>query len=393
MGFAMAVSAETPVTSSPSPRRFSQRRLREILTAYAFLAPATIAIFFFGIFPLGYAFYMSLYEWRLRQGDFIGFENYIEALGEPTTIFAVLGGIVLLLVAWVVWDKGTDTPPQRRALHIGAVMILAVGVSVLWFGLPLMLEQGDDDLFSAILVTAWYSIGTVPIQIGLSLVLASILYQNIKGKGIYRMLFFLPYITPSVAAAAVFRVMFISRPEGVINRFIGIFGVEPQRWLQEPSGIFELMTGQELPQLLAGPSLALMVIIIFNIWTFVGFNTVVYLAGLGQIPKDLYEAAEVDGADRWASFRNITIPLLSPTTFFLTMLGVIGTFKAFSHVYVMQLPGARETTTTASIFIFNEFYKSSQFSYAAAMAFILFGIILLLTFVQNRIMGRRVFYG
>lgn len=390
----MAVSAETPTMSLPTnPRRFSQRRLREILTAYAFLAPATIAIFIFGIFPLGYAFYMSLYEWRLRQGDFIGLENYTEALGDSWNLLFVVGGIVLLIVAWMVWDKGTDTPPQRRILRTGAAMLLAVGAATLWFTFPQMLEQGDSDLFSSLLVTAWYSLGTVPLQIGLSLVLASILYQNIKGKGIYRMLFFLPYITPAVAAAAVFRVMFISRPEGAVNRFFALFGVEAQKWLQEPKGIFEILTGQNLNEFQAGPSLALIVIIIFNIWTFVGFNTVVYLAGLGQIPKDLYEAAEVDGADRWASFRQITIPLLSPTTFFLTMLGVIGTFKAFSHVYVMQLAGARDTTTTSAIFIFNEFYKSGNFGYAAALAFILFAIILLLTVVQNRIMGRGVFYG
>ena len=390
----MAVSAETPTTSVPTTtRRISQRRLREILTAYAFLAPATIAIFIFGIFPLGYAFYMSLYQWRLRQGRYLGLENYTEALGDPLNLLFVIGGIVLLLVAWMVWDKGTDTPPQRRVLRTASAMMLAVGAATLWFTFPRMLEQGDSDLFSSILVTAWYSFGTVPLQIGLSLVLASILYQNIKGKGIYRMLFFLPYITPSVAAAAVFRVMFISRPEGIVNRFFGLFGIEAQKWLQEPRGIFEIITGQNLPELQAGPSLALMVIIIFNIWTFVGFNTVVYLAGLGQISKDLYEAAEVDGADRWDSFFHITIPLLSPTTFFLTMLGVIGTFKAFSHVYVMQLAGARDTTTTASIFIFNEFYKSGNFGYAAALAFILFAIILLLTVVQNRIMGRGVFYG
>jgi multiple sugar transport system permease protein len=393
MGFVMAVSAETPTTSAPTTRRFSQRRLREILTAYAFLAPATIAIFVFGIYPLGYAFYMSLYQWRLRQGEFIGFENYSDALGDPVNLLFVIGGILLLFGAWTVWDKGTDTPAQRRILYSGAGVLLVIGIAILWVTFPAMLEQGDSDLFSSILVTAWYSFGTVPLQIALALVLASILYQNIKGKGIYRMLFFLPYITPAVAAAAVFRVMFISRPEGAINRFFAFFGVEAQRWLQEPRGIFEILTGQNLPELWAGPSLALMVIIVFNIWTFVGFNTVVYLAGLGQIPKDLYEAAEVDGADRWASFRQITIPLLSPTTFFLTMLGVIGTFKAFSHVYVMQLPGARDTTTTASIFIFNEFYKSGNFGYAAALAFILFAIILLLTLVQNRIMGRGVFYG
>jgi len=139
---------------------------------------------------------------------------------------------------------------------------------------------------------------------------------------------------------------------------------------------------------------AIPTLILMRLWASMGgTQMIIFLAGLQGIPTEMYDAAAIDGANGWQRLRHITIPLLSPTTFFLTMLGVIGTFKAFSHVYVMQLPGARETTTTAAIFIFNEFYKSSKFGYAAALAFILFAIILLLTVVQNRIMGRRVFYG
>lgn len=374
-------------------RRFSKQQWQETLTAYAFLAPATITLIIFGIYPLFYAFYMSLYNWRIVRGSFAGWGNYVEALGTPMFVLMAVAGILLAVIGWFLWDEAGEQG-RRNVLpfRVGAATLAIIGIGLLWVAFPVMLETGDDDFFNSIIVTIWYSIGTVPVQIVLSLLLATILYQKIRGKAIYRMLFFLPYITPAVAAAAIFRVMFIRDDNGVINRFIGLFGVEPQRWLQERTPALELILGRDLPALIEGPSLALMVIIIFNIWTFVGFNTVVYLAGLGQISKDLYEAADVDGADRWQSFRNITIPLLSPTTFFLSMLGIIGTFKAFNHVYVMQVTGSRGATTTSAIFIFNEFYQSNKAGYAAALAFILFLIILLLTIIQNRIMGRRVFY-
>lgn len=387
----MAVAVET--APRPSARRFSQQRLREALTAYAFLAPATITLVIFGIYPLFYAFYMSLYNWRIVRGSFAGLGNYVEALGTPMFVLMAVAGILLAVIGWFLWDEAGEPRVRHKVPYrIGAAALAVIGVGLLWVAFPVMLATGDDDFFQSIIVTVWYSVGTVPIQIILSLLLATILYQNIRGKAIYRMLFFLPYITPAVAAATIFRVMFIRDDDGVVNRFIGLFGVEPQRWLQERTPALELILGYDLPALIEGPSLALVVIIIFNVWSFVGFNTVVYLAGLGQISRDLYEAADVDGADRWQAFRNITIPLLSPTTFFLTMLGVIGTFKAFNHVYVMQVAGSRGATTTASIFIFNEFYQSNQAGYSAALAFILFLIILLLTIIQNRIMGRRVFY-
>jgi ABC-type sugar transport system permease subunit len=94
------------------------------------------------------------------------------------------------------------------------------------------------------------------------------------------------------------------------------------------------------------------VIIIFGIWSFVGFNTVIFLAGLGGIPSSLYEAASIDGAGRWAQFRHVTLPLLSPTIYFLTLYAVIGTFKAFNHIYVLRSPAALGTADTVSVVIF-----------------------------------------
>ena len=104
-------------------------------------------------------------------------------------------------------------------------------------------------------------------------------------------------------------------------------------------------------------------------------------------------SGQIDGAGGWAQFRHITMPLLSPTTFFLSMVAVIGTFTAFNHIYIMRLPGARGTIDTASIVIFDAFFKSGQAGYASAMALVLFGVILSLTLAQHRVLRKRVFYG
>jgi ABC-type sugar transport system permease subunit len=125
---------------------------------------------------------------------------------------------------------------------------------------------------------------------------------------------------------------------------------------------------------------------------FIGYDITIFLAGLGNIPSELYEAARVDGAGGWKLFRNITLPLLSPTTFFLLIFTVIGTFKAFNHIWVMTEGGPGDATTTASVLIFKQLYQFNRYGYSAALAFILFAVILLLTLIQNRLAGRRVVY-
>lgn len=124
-----------------------------------------------------------------------------------------------------------------------------------------------------------------------------------------------------------------------------------------------------------------------------GYDTVIYLAGLGNISKELVEAAEIDGAGPWEVFRHITLPLLSPTTYFLSLLAIIGTFKAFNHIWVMRQGSALGTTDTFSVAIFAEFFEKTRYGYASALAFVLFAVILSLTYINNKIQGSRVFYG
>ena len=260
-----------------------------------------------------------------------------------------------------------------------------------------VIEVGDTRFLEALPITLFYSLGTVPAEIVIALVLAYILFQKIKGQEFFRMLYFLPYITPVVATAVVFRTIFSPRETSLANQFIEwvSFGsMGPFKWLFELKPFNVIFFGLEgLEGFWAGPSMALVSITFFGIWTYIGYNTVIFLAGLGAISTDLYEAAEIDGAGQWKMFRHITLPLLSPVTFYLALIAFIGTFKAFNHIYVMRVPSALGTVNTTSITIFDTFYKSNQFGYAAAQAFILFIIILALTFAQNKIFGDRVFYG
>jgi multiple sugar transport system permease protein len=191
----------------------------------------------------------------------------------------------------------------------------------------------------------------------------------------------------------VFKVLFTDRPTAPANQLFGVLGIPAQRWLLEPKGVGVLLFGAQIPSWLAGPSLALVVIMLYSIWTYVGYNAVVFLAGLGSIQPDLYEVASIDGANGWHKFRFITLPLLSPTTFFLSLIAVIGTFKAFTQIYIMRTTSAENSVNTASLYIFDTVREKGNMGYGSAMALVLFVVIIGLTLVQNRIAARRVFYG
>ncbi len=394
----MALNAR-PAGRAGVPRRVWQ----EWLTGYLFVLPSVIIIGIFGLFPIGYAIYMSLYSWRVRKGSYIGFENYLKTFGDVTGAAAFFGGLLLVLVAHWLWTDafGAGRGERRRyAQAAGALVLLAAGVAVA-LGWQRMVHTGDRAFLQGLVRTVYYGFGSVPIQIALALVLASLLFQKIRGQELFRMFYFLPYVVPAVAGAAVFRTIFSPRPEFLANTVLSWFHIPPQRWLFETKPVLEVLFGgllrhvgiEHVSGFWAGPSLALVTIIFFGIWTFTGYNAVIFLAGLGGIPRDLYEAAAIDGANRVQSFRFITVPMLSPVTFYLTVLGFIGTFQAFTHIYVMRQPAVRDAVDTASIVIFDTFYKRNNWSLAAAQSVVLFGIILILTLYQSRFFGRSVFRG
>lgn len=327
---------------------------------------------------------------------------YTEALesGEElaiwTQIITISAGFVLLILSYLLWRTAPGQDSMRQTLfRIGAAAALAVGGWVLIGEIPMAIAAGNKDWWQGLRTTVFFAAGTIPLQFIFALLIANLLFQNIRGKGLYRMIYFLPYISPLVGTAAVFRILFSERPNAPVNTFWTALGFDPLRWLNEPTGIFKLIAGNspDFPAWAAGPSLALVAIILYNVWTYVGFDIVIFLAGLGSIPSELYEAASIDGAGRWAQFRNVTLPLLSPTIYFLMLLAVIGTFKAFNHLYVMRNGAALGTTDTASVVIFEAFKRDTRYGYAAALAILLLIIISGLTVINNRIARERVFYG
>lgn len=387
----------TEATLSSMPKKagssLSRLRTREQITGYLFVLPAFIVILIFGLFPIGYSFYMSLFNWRVTKGAFVGGSNYLLIFGTWTNLLITLAGIALIVAAFLVWNSAFRTIAKGKQIAklVAAVMLILGGV-VFVTGWGQMYETGNKNFLVSLIVTFYYAIGTVPAEVIIGMILAFMLYQDIIGKDIFRMVYFLPYVTPSVTSAVVFQIIFSLRETSIANMIIGWFGIKPQGWRFEPKPFLNLL-GIDLSGFLAGPSLALISIMIYGIWSFVGYNTVIFLAGLGNIPKETYEAAEIDGASRVQMFRSITMPLLSPTTFYLTLIGFIGTFKAFNHIFVLRTPSARESVITTSLLIFDNFYKANQYGVATAQAIVLFLVILGLTMAQNKFLGEKVFYG
>lgn len=313
-----------------------------------------------------------------------------------TQIVTISAGFVLLLLSWLLWRSASYRKSLlATGLRLAGASMLVVGAWVLIAELPSAIGAGSEEWWTGLKATIFYSLGTVPFQLGIALLLAVLLFQAIRGRTAFRIVYFLPYIAPFIGTAAAFRILFSGRATAPVNSLLTAIGIGPLQWLNEPDGVFQILAGSSLdvPDTLSGPSLALVAIMFYGTWTFFGFNTVVFLAGLGSIPGELYEAAAIDGASKWAQFRHVTLPLLSPTIYFLVLWSTIGTFKAFNHIWVLRSSAALGTTDTASVMIFLSFRENARYGYASALAIMLLLIILVLTVVNNRIASRRVFYG
>lgn len=245
--------------------------------------------------------------------------------------------------------------------------------------------------------TVFFVLGVVPTGIVIPLFLAMLLRGRLFAKGFYRTIYFLPVVTSTVAVSVVWTWLF--NPErGPLNRILALVGIEPLMWLREPRGVIEMLfepLGVDLTGLLAGPSLALVSIMIVSIWKSIGYNTVLFLAGLENIPGEYYEAARLDGAGRWATFKHITWPLLSPTTYYVLIMSTITSFQSFALVYVMTPPpggGPLGTTNLLVFYLYQKAFDRFDIGYASAISVFLFLVLLGLTILQRRLAGRRVVY-
>lgn len=309
--------------SAPMPAR---RPWRSYLAAYAFILPNLAGFLTFTLFPVIAAVLLSLTQWDaiapLREARWVGFGNYIEALGFHRD---------------------------------------AAGVQ---------LVANDDRLWYYLYNTCFLMLG-VPVGMVLSLLTALLLNRPLRGVVVFRTLFFVPTVCSSVAVAVLWR--WIYNPEyGLINQALRLAGVEhPPYWLSDPAW--------------AKPALILM-----GLWVGIGgYNCVLYLAGLQNIPGELYEAARVDGAGWWARLRYVTWPQLAPTTFFILVTSIISGFQGyFVGIHVMTGGGPAGSTTTLLYYIYLTAFVYHRMGYAAALAMFLFAIVFALTLLNWRL-GRR----
>ncbi|MCC6143585.1 MAG: sugar ABC transporter permease [Candidatus Hydrogenedentes bacterium] len=307
------------------------RPRRQGALAIPLLLPSLIIIGVFGVFPLFYAVYLSLFGGKAGQGGFVGLGNYQAALARP-------------------------------------------------------------EFWNSVKVTIYYAAGVVPLTLLLSLTVAYGLWRITWGRGVLRTLFFLPFITSAVAAATIWRAV-LDPQTGAANRVLELFGLPPQAWLLEPDGLIHILSGGLVPPEV-GPSLALCCIIAFDVWHASGFAIVVLLGGLSALPREVEEAARIDGAGGWQLLWRIVLPLLSPALFFLSIVSVIRAFQAFNSFYTLTAGGARTMGTTENLIlhVYSNFYEYQYWGYGAAVAVLLSAIIVVLTGVQWRFLGRRVYY-
>lgn len=294
------------------------------------VAPAFLVLAAFSLSPLLTSLLMSLYGGKLGSGDFVGLANYLEAFQRP-------------------------------------------------------------DFRRSFLVTLYYALGTVPATLLISFAVAYALHRIALGRGLFRTLYFLPYVTSATAAAMVWRAL-LNPQGGAVNALLNVLGLPAQQWLLEPRGALHLLSGGAVDPAV-GPSLALCCIVLFDIWHGCGFAIVIFLAGLSTLPREFLEAARVDGAGTLKCLRHVVLPLLSPTVLFLTTVGLIKSFQAFNSFFALTQGGSTlGTTENLVMHIYVNFYEYGYWGYGAAAATLLSAAILLLTAIQWRIASRLVSY-
>ncbi|MFC1548860.1 carbohydrate ABC transporter permease [Candidatus Omnitrophota bacterium] len=237
----------------------------------------------------------------------------------------------------------------------------------------------NDPLFwKAISNTVIYVLGVVPVGICLSLMLAVAIDQKIKFKNFFKSIFFLPTVTAIVAVSVIWKWLYAGEKYGLLNYFLLKLGFQPIDWL-------------------ASPTWTLPSIMIMSIWAGVGYNMILFLAGLQTIPHVLYEAAEIDGAGFWTKFFNVTLPLLKPIIVFVGMMSFIFSFQVFEQVYIMtgdqgSIGGVLNSALTIVAYLYDKGFQKFQMGYASALSYIIFLLIFVLTMINRRLMRYNVEY-
>lgn len=275
----------------------------------------------------------------------------------PTLIgfFVFIAGPVIaaLILGFTQWDL--LTPPK-------------------WIGLGNYTQMSQMPIFWKTLQNTFqYTVLYLAPGVVLPLLVAIFMNQKARAITIYRSVFFLPVVTSTVAVALVW--YWLYNPEfGLINYFLRLLGIKGPLWL-------------------ASPRTAMNSIVIMSVWKGLGYTMVIYLAGLQGMPPELYEAAALDGAGRWRRHLHVTLPLMTPTIFFVVVTTIMGSLQVFEQTYILTQGGPAYSTTTLSWYIYVQAFQWLHMGFGCALAYVLFGIIMVITLIQFRLQRSWVFYG
>lgn len=262
-----------------------------------------------------------------------------------------------------------------------AVFSFAVGftswnglTSPIWIGLDNYVRLAQDPLFvKSIVNTAWFTLLFVVMAIVSSTLVALLLNSRARGIGFVRFLWLLPFVTDMISVSMVWTWLYHFR-FGVVNHLLGLVGIPPQAWL-------------------GSPELAMFSLVVLSVWRWTGYYALILLSGLQGVPPDLYEAARIDGASRWHRFIHVTLPMLSPTIFFVAMMAMMSSFQVFEQMWVMTQGGPNDATISVAMFLYIQGFQFLNMGYASAVAWVLFFIIFVLTVINWNARRRWVFEG
>ena len=232
----------------------------------------------------------------------------------------------------------------------------------------------DEQVWCAVRNTLVYTLGVVPITVALALFIAVLLNGKLKGKGIFRTIYFIPMVAAPAAVTMVWKWLY-NKDDGLINYFLQSIGVSKVNWIDDPH-------------------IAMISIIIIGVWSTVGYSMVLLLAGLQEIPKDYYEASNIDGAKPWTQFFYITLPLISPTLFFVLVTRINTSMQVFDVIYMMiDVTSPSYNATVSLVYLFyNNSFKYSNKGYGSAIIMLLLAIIMIITVIQNKLQDKWVNY-
>ncbi len=230
----------------------------------------------------------------------------------------------------------------------------------------------DPRVINSFKVTVTFSVGSAVLSVVTGIGLAALLNQNLRGRTFLRALIFFPYMTTFVIVALMWRNI-LDPYTGLLNNVLAALGLPTQNWLSSYDS-------------------ALWAVLGITIWHSMGYNMVLFLAGMQGIPEVYHEAAEIDGANAWNKFRHITVPLLAPTTLFVSVMSVINSLQAFAQAYIITRGGPADATNFFVYHVFNLGFGQMEFGYASALSFLMFIFILILTLVQFRLGNRQIEY-